>query len=83
MEFNPHSNEALRRAMPNALDALKQGKITIIGTPPAISRHEVSSAPWSLKLMIATYLEKSVIFHMSFPGLRIDEVPDEDDQEEP
>lgn len=81
-EIDPLSNESLLRVMPEFLAAQKQGKVTIAETLAPNGTHD-APATRTLKLMMASFLEKSVVYHMPFPGLHIEGVPDEDDQEKP
>src|SRR5579871_3498960 len=76
------SNDVLRRVMPEFLAAEKGGKVKIIATSMSIGEHHVL-ATRTLKLVMATFLEKSIAFHMPYPGLHIDSVADDYDEEKP
>ena len=79
VEFDPLSNVALRRVMPEFLAAEKQGRVKVIGPPARVGGHYISPTR-TLKLVLATFLEKSAVFHMPYPGLHIEGVPDEYDR---
>jgi hypothetical protein len=89
---DPYSNAVLRRVMKNFLAAVEEGKVKVKDTPredtkniqPSETRAgggmDGLSSNRTLKLMLASFLEKSVIYKIPFPGVHIDGVPDEDDQ---
>lgn len=80
--IDPLSNEALLRVMPDFLAAEKEGKIKVDETSVSVDKPQGQPTP-TLKLMLATFLEKAIAFHMPHPGLHIDGVPDDYDEEQP
>jgi hypothetical protein len=82
VELDPLSNEALRCVMRELLEAEKEGRIEVVGPPAPPDAHSIPATRTD-RLVLGSFLEKSVLYHMPHPGLHIDGVPDEDDQEKP